>query len=73
MAGVELMNVPLVRNPLYLSLMLDQISRARDLNCIKQTQALDIVNQWEADGCPKTQDYSVKGLGVRVEDWVGYG
>ena len=55
----------LVRNALYLGLMLDQISRAGDINCIKQTQALDIVNQWVADGCPKTKDYSLKVAGAK--------
>ena len=55
----------LVRNALFLALMLDQISRAGDLNCIKHTQALDIVNQWVADGCPKNMYYSVKVAGAK--------
>ena len=45
-----------VRNTLYTAVMLDQIRRAGDVNCVTNPQALSLVRQWEADGCSRDRE-----------------
>ena len=54
-----------VRNTMYTAIMLDQIKRAGDINCVMHTQALALIRQWEADGCPRDKEYQMMVYGAK--------
>ena len=55
-----------VRDTLYLALMLDQIRRAGDVNCIRYSQATKVVEKWKQQGCPSNPQYTLLVIGAKT-------
>ena len=55
-----------VRTTLYLALMLDQIRRAGDVNCIAYSQATKVVEKTKRVGCPNNPQYTILVLGAKT-------